>query len=384
MSVLYVFNTNKVLVGRLISFGATVSFKYARSFMESPLELNPFQLPKKPTKFSENGFTGKLSVFRDSLPGFWGQEVINNIKGYKLNDFELLLEDQSSRIGNLIYNTEEVFPQLSSAVESFDWNEVLSAKKAIEQNISLTDKQKILLAKGSAQGGARPKLNIIKNGKSYLVKLSLVRDYSDNQSIEHGSMRLAAACGINVAKTEIFSIGQNNVLLVERFDRSPIKSYLSLAAVCGDQHSCDASYLDFAEELKRFGRKEDLLELFKRMAFNVFISNKDDHWLNHGIIYKDSWELSPAFDIVIGEGTSKFHSLYIGEDGKERTKKNVISSADYFDLTKEQAESIIEDMLAVLKNWKSIFKKEGISDKIIEDISWAVCRKDIFKDNRLK
>ena len=46
---------------------------------------------------------------------------------------------------------------------------------------------------------------------------------------------------------------------------------------------------------------EDVLEMFRRMVFNVLIGNQDDHTKNFSFLYKEeenSYRLSPAYDIT--------------------------------------------------------------------------------------
>ena len=390
-NILYIYRANKqkAFVGRLVFAANKVTFQYAKSFIEDnhAPSINDFHLPKIKQEFSETGLTGILNVFNDALPGIWGKHVLNTIKGRKLSDAELLLEDQKNRIGDLVFSSIAQFPDITHnfLVEPFDWAELLAAKESIEHQDQLTEKQQGLLKNGSGQGGARPKLTLLKDRQLYLIKLPSERDYSDdNQETEHATMRLANACGINVAQTELLAIKQQNILLVRRFDRDELNqslAYLSLASVCSVRNSSDASYLDFADELQRRGCQEQLTELFKRMLFNVLVSNKDDHLLNHGIIYVNhKWSLSPAFDLVAGEGQSKEHSLTIGAFGKLGTLGNVLSKASAFNLSAENALLIVKNMLNTMRGWQPILRNAGISEHTIKSVNWAILHDDIFKD----
>ena len=233
-NILYIYRSNpkKTFVGRLIFLENKATFQYAKSFLKnSELHaIDDFHLPKIKQDFSEARLTGVLNVFNDALPGIWGKFVINTIKGFKLTDAELLLEDQKNRIGDLVFSRTAEFPNISNdfLTEPFNWAELLAAKESIENKTQLTEKQQGLLKNGSGQGGARPKLTLIKNNQLYLIKLPSERDYSDdNQEIEHGTMRLAKACGLKVAYTSLFTIKQQNILLVKRFDRDNLNQSLS-------------------------------------------------------------------------------------------------------------------------------------------------------------
>ena len=60
------------------------------------------------------------------------------------------------------------------------------------------------------------------------------------------------------------------------------------------------SYLEIAEFLRREGAKvdEDLCQLWRRIVFNMLISNTDDHLRNHGFLRgRKGWRLAPAYDL---------------------------------------------------------------------------------------
>jgi len=142
----------------------------------------------------------------------------------------------------------------------------------------------------------------------------------------------------------------------------------------GVQNSAEASYPDFALELKRLNGGLDSEELFRRMAFNVFVSNHDDHYQNHAIYFKKGiWRLTPAFDVVAGEGTRRTQAVMIGKEGNTPSYENLLSRAEDFNLKREEAESILEDMIQVIKQyWQSVFSENGVSDNVIQSIEWAM------------
>ena len=44
--------------------------------------------------------------------------------------------------------------------------------------------------------------------------------------------------------------------------------------------------------------KQDSVELWKRIVFNMAVSNTDDHLRNHAFIFtKNGWRLSPLYDV---------------------------------------------------------------------------------------
>src|SRR5437879_10812943 len=61
------------------------------------------------------------------------------------------------------------------------------------------------------------------------------------------------------------------------------------------------SYLEIADALRQHGAapKADMQALWRRIVFNILISNTDDHLRNHGFLWagQAGWRLSPAYDL---------------------------------------------------------------------------------------
>lgn len=379
---LFVFNVNQTLIGRLSKVGEMVQFNYAKSYLLSSdaLAINPIFLPLLPkTFFSNDGLSGMLTSFLDSKPGCWGECILNASYGKKLTDFELLLENQKDRVGHLVYNTEMTFPKLEASTikEPFLWEEILEAKEHFERTNQLTGKAIELFKEGASQGGARPKLSVIKNGIIYLAKLPTIRDYVNVAQIEHGTLALARRVGIHTVKSEIIHLKEGvDIFLTERFDyvQNKKRPYLSMMSVLGVQHSAEASYPNFSLELKRLNGGLDSEELFRRMAFNVFISNHDDHYQNHAIYFKEGlWRLTPAFDVVSGEGSRRTQAIMVGKQGNESSYKNVLSRVEDFNLSYDKAVSILDEMRLVIESqWQTVFRESGVSQSVIQSINWAI------------
>ena len=52
----------------------------------------------------------------------------------------------------------------------------------------------------------------------------------------------------------------------------------------------DHSYLEIVDALRQFGSQpeQDCAQLWRRIVFNILISNTDDHLRNHGFLYDDA------------------------------------------------------------------------------------------------
>jgi serine/threonine-protein kinase HipA len=266
-----------------------------------------------------------FGIFADSCPDRWGRLLIkrretiyaieHNIPPRSLTEADYLLGVyDETRMGALRFTTEEDGQFLSSdtslcappwttlrALEnaslSFESGKKSDEKKWLEQ----------LLAPGSSLGGARPKASVqAPDGSLWIAKFPSKHDEWNTGAWEMAVHKLAEKCGLNVpdAKLETFS-RNGSTFLVKRFDRKGTRRihYASAMALRGktDGNSSEAtSYLDIASFIKTYGAspKNDLRELWKRIVFNMAVSNTDDHLRNHGFILNETgWVLSPMFDV---------------------------------------------------------------------------------------
>lgn len=128
-------------------------------------------------------------------------------------------------------------------------------------------------------------------------------DDSSMETWEEIALRLAKRAGIATPKHELMQVDNKAVLLSRRFDRAgtvriPFLSAMAmLAANDGEPHS----YPEIVDALTQHGAQAriDAHALYRRVAFNVLISNVDDHLRNHGFLWlgRRGWSLAPAYDL---------------------------------------------------------------------------------------
>ncbi|MDP1605766.1 MAG: HipA domain-containing protein [Rhodocyclaceae bacterium] len=133
----------------------------------------------------------------------------------------------------------------------------------------------------------------------------------------------------------------------------------------GKDVSEGTSYLELAEFLARRGAPDhiqgDLEQLFRRVAFNVVVGNRDDHLWNHGFILgKRGWRLAPAFDVnpSIDKAT---HVLNIDAVDNRPSLETVLATAAFYRLTPKQAEVVIGRVVKVVAGWKAVARRAKIS-----------------------
>jgi serine/threonine-protein kinase HipA len=125
----------------------------------------------------------------------------------------------------------------------------------------------------------------------------------------------------------------------------------------------EASYLELAQFLTEQGSntKHDLAQLWRRIVFNIAISNTDDHLRNHGVIYHNKgWILSPAYDLNPVTPANGLH-LNITDTDNRLDFNLAMEVTDFFQLKKSAAETIKQEVLSSVSLWQNTANKIGIS-----------------------
>lgn len=153
--------------------------------------------------------------------------------------------------------------------------------------------------------------------------------------------------------------------LVRRFDRAGVEGrihYASGMTLTGRVDGEDASYLELAEVIASQGAeaKADLEELWTRIAFNVLVSNTDDHLRNHGfLLTAKGWRLAPASDMNPNP-TGTGLALDIDESDNALELDLVCSVAHYFRVS--NAAAILDRLDSAISTWRDVAQSLGISE----------------------
>lgn len=118
--------------------------------------------------------------------------------------------------------------------------------------------------------------------------------------------------------------------------------------------------------------EKDLLELWRRIVFNMAVSNTDDHLRNHGfILVKNGWSLSPLYDVnpnIYGDTLS----LNVDSDNNLIDFNLALSVAKMYGLSEAQAlEELKEIKNVVESNWKKLARHYELSRREIEEMAPA-------------
>lgn len=347
-----------------------------------------------------------FGVFADSCPDRWGRllmkrrEAVNarredrKPKALGEDDYLLGVYDKA-RLGALRFKTEENGEFLSDDKElaTPPWTTLRALEGAsygFENDESGLDERwlKQLLAPGSSLGGARPKATVQdEKGNLWIAKFPSKHDEANSGAWEKVVHDLAELCGLEVPEAKLETFSKNgSTFLVKRFDRNGDKRIHFASAMTllgktdGTSGADGTSYLDMVSFVRKNGAEpeRDLKELWKRIVFNMAVSNTDDHMRNHGfILTKKGWRLSPLYDVnPIPYGNTL--SLNVSMEDNFISIDLAVSVAKYFDLDEKEAIEIANEIKGIVRdNWEMLAKKCGLSRNACEYMrpAFAECYK---------
>ena len=393
---------NPTLMGILyvnsLKGGESYSFEYDREWLKKTslkITLDPELMPYSGRQYP----FGKtiFGLFSDSSPDRWGRVLMNKRerilagkegrKPAKLYDSDYLLGVyDETRLGGIRLKTEPNGAFLSDDKETAapPWASLRTLEEASRNfendDTALSEKWlNQLIRPGSSLGGARPKATVIDPKEQlWIAKFPSKNDENDTGAWEMVTHDLAGLCGLHVpeAKLEKFS-NLGSTYLVKRFDRSLNKRihFASAMTLLGKTDGASAadgtSYLDIADFMKSYGAqpKQDLVELWKRIVFNMAVSNTDDHLRNHAFIFTENgWRLSPLYDVnPVPYGDEL--SLNVDEEDNSINIDLAIQTATRFGISETDAKTYAKDILTLVKeNWEKRATAYGVSRRLIEEM----------------
>lgn len=341
-----------------------------------------------------------FGCFSDALPDRWGRTLLLRREQLaameekrpvrRLSSFDFLTGiDDFSRMGAFRFkeNPEGEFINVSESLRIpplTDIRELIAAsveiEKGEEDNVLPNRKWIVQLVQpGSSLGGARPKASVIDTDKTlYIAKFPSRKDDYDTALWEHFCHLLAIQVGIDAAVTQVISTNDKyHTLLSRRFDRTEDGERIHFASAMtllglddGDNAATGHGYLDIVDFILQncTNVEENLKELYRRVAFNICIGNSDDHFRNHGfLLTAKGWTFSPAYDM--NPTLSEYQSLLINSSTNKADLNILLDACEEYMLSRKVAELIISEVIEVVKNWRVLATKLGISKREMEMFS---------------
>ncbi|MDF3352078.1 type II toxin-antitoxin system HipA family toxin [Sulfitobacter sp. KE34] len=342
--------------------------------------------PSYVTKASSGDQRDSLpSVFQDATPDAWGRLLMARVHGPDLSEFDMLtLLDDATRQGALRFTGEGggIISGHRAPVPNLNQLDALrEITLGVEQRLEVSSEDLRLIADaGASIGGARPKVNVQDRDALWIAKFSSLRDQRPVERIEVATLQLARECGLRAPDARlVLENSDHPVALIRRFDRRPGRRVPYFSARTALQRSAaeQGSYTEIAEAIRMISKvaRADLHELWARMAFNVLVTNTDDHLKNHGFIYADNglWRLSPLFDVNPQAGGYRYLETAIIEGGTFKASLDLaVAAAEFFDLSENQARTRARKMASLIANrWRPLMRQFGIGGEELISLAEA-------------
>ena len=395
-----------VQVGRLWTRSGkgheSASFEYIQSWLRDPrrFAVDPaLSLTSGPHHTAEGRTV--FGALGNSAPDRWGRALMLRderklAKREKrpprtLTEADFLLRvDDGMRQGAIRFREQDGGPFLAASgrrVPPFlSLGRLLGVSEKVLADKETDEELRILLAPGSSVGGARPKSVVLdREGNLSIAKFGHADDGYHVIAWEAVTLALARDAGIRVPEWRLHDVLGKDVLLLRRFDRRgavrvPFLSAMSMLGAWDGEHR---SYMEIADALRLSGSaaQADVHELWRRIAFNVMVSNVDDHLRNHGFLHEgpNGWRLSPAYDMNPVPSDLHERVLSTAIDDADRTASIGLAMdvCEYFDLSPPEARRVAADVGRATAQWREVASGIGISRSEIVRMESAFEHQDL-------
>ena len=364
--------------------GEVVTFEYDVSWLEDAdrFSIEP-ALTLTAGTFPPQAGQPIFGAIGDSAPDTWGRRLMQRAERRlaeregrqvrSLGELHYLLGvADETRLGALRFRWrgDDVFqaPVREGVPALVELGRLLQITERIDRDEETDEDLRLIFAPGSSLGGARPKASVIdQHGHLSIAKFPKESDGYSIETWEEIALRLAERAGIQTPEHQLLQVAGKPVLLSRRFDRAETWRipFLSAMSMTGSRDGERGSYPELVDALTAHGvqAKADAVQLYRRVVFNVLVSNVDDHLRNHGFLWagQGGWMLSPAYDLNPTPVDVKERILTTNIDLDEGTcsVELVQAAAEYFGMGLKPAREIIREVAETTRNWRSVAQEVG-------------------------
>ena len=311
-------------------------FEYDAAFRRTGLEISPIAMPLSKSVYSSDEFDvprrslhGLPGVFADSLPDSFGNRLVRKwmesrgIDAGTVTPLDRLSYVGARGMGALTYEPQARPDKAEPSV--LDMRRLVEeshlALNARIEGLSADESLREIIRVGSSAGGAQAKAVVGWNRSSdsflagdtdlpdgfehWILKFS-PRGDPDAGEREFAVYKMALEAGITMNESRLLELDGRRHFMTKRFDREGNRR-LHVQTLCALQHLPVGSprelctYDALFDTAEAIGLKyEEREELFRRMAFNVYNREMDDHTKNFSFLMTEdgTWHLAPAYDLT--------------------------------------------------------------------------------------
>lgn len=386
-------------------------FEFDPLFLKKGLDISPiiYGLPKLreqkslPIKGIRGRFKGLPPFVADSLPDRWGSKVFaswcqqQKINPNEITPLDFLLYLGKRGMGALefepAYDLDAKGPDIVNVVELYRYAQAilqgrLDLRLTLDDSLALQDIFKV----GTSAGGQRPKAIIaikkrmnepdviccgqgdVPEGFRHAILKFQEHDYPSAE-LEMTYYEMAKACDIQMMDSEMIQCEGVNHFLTYRFDRVGNDKLFSQTLMA--LYPSADSYESYLYAVRKLGLGyPDLLEAFRRMAFNVIAHNVDDHAKNFSFLMdrKGRWNLAPAYDLTFSVDLEalpfeNYHAFSVNSKVNDITDEDMLAVAGQFDLKKGDARRTIDEVKNAVRQFPEIARRNEVPEALIDEIA---------------
>lgn len=364
-------------------------FEYSPAFLASPLPVSPFRMPAATGLVAapRDPFEGLHGLFNDSLPDGWGRLLLDRrlrksgIDHHALTPLDRLAAVGKTGMGALAYIPGFEAGDRHDGEADLDW--FVEQVDLVQQEMDIANLDALQGAQGGS-AGARPKIMIGYNEtegsfvldygqdmpegfERWMVKARGAADPVGIGAEEEAYALMARAAGVEMSQTRLFETKKGNRLFgTRRFDRTSSgrrhmhtasgllnASHREASLGYGDLHKLTAVLTRDSSEVAR---------MFRRMTYNVYARNRDDHAKNHAFLMGEDgrWVLSPAYDLTFSSGPGGEHSADVAGEGRNPGEQHLMSVAKAASIPDAQAKDIIAGVRDAVGRWTEFADQSGL------------------------
>ncbi|MDB5331626.1 MAG: HipA-like protein [Phycisphaerales bacterium] len=391
-------SADEIVVGQLAEAERRVYFEYDPQFLDRGLQLSPFKLPLQAglIEHVDRSFGMLPGLFDDSLPDGWGLLLMDRALRRRGNDpaaaspLDRLAYLGTRTMGALTYHPPEEIERDDRLLDL----EALGKNAQEVYSGEAVEVLPALLRAGGSPGGARPKILVGLKGKQiisgeddlpagfehWIVKFSAWADARDAGPIEYAYALMARAAGIDMPPVVLLHASRaRHYFAVKRFDRIEgnrrVHVHTFGNVIQTNFRIPSTDYADLLKVTSALTRNHaDVLQVFRRMAFNVVTHNRDDHAKNFAFMMNDTgeWSLSPAYDLTYSNGPGGEHMMTVAGEGSAPVRSHLMQLATQSGILAADATGIIDQVNEAAKTWLSAAEQAGCTQKAARQIARAI------------
>ncbi|TAX70883.1 type II toxin-antitoxin system HipA family toxin [Rhizobium leguminosarum] len=366
-------------------------FEYSAELLAAPLPVSPFNLKENAGLIAapRDPFDGLHGLFNDSLPDGWGRLLLDRRLQKAGIDYHLLTPlDRLSAVGKTGMGALSYIPELADderkPATDIDWDWFVEQVDLVQAEMDIADIDTLQGAQGGS-AGARPKIMIGFNKAQntfaldygqdmepgfdrWMVKARGVGDPIDIGAEEQAYALMARAAGLEMAETRIFDTSKGSRLFAtKRFDRTPagrLHMHTASGILNASHRQASLNYGQLHKLTLMMTRdSSEVLRMFRRMVFNVYARNRDDHAKNHAFLMNADgrWILSPAYDLTFSSGPGGEHSVDIAGEGRNPDMKHLLTVSKQASISDQDARDVIDQVRTAIEGWQHFAEKAGLS-----------------------